>query len=123
MQPIVATFVLALGAWTAQFNEDAQTLSLSHADANVQIVGTLSFEVEGQPWRIGVPRDAVADRLALLDPSGNAQGYLVFNAQGDRLEALVYHRTRQFYQGTLTFKGDVTFRDASFPCRTRAKTG
>ena len=123
MQPIVATFVLALGAWTAQFNEDAQTLFLTHPDANVQIVGTLAFEVEGQPWRIGVPRDAVADRLAILDPRGNAQGYLVFNAQGDRLEALVYHRTRQYYQGTLTFKGDVTFRDQSFPCRTRAKVG
>ena len=51
MHPIVATFVLALGAWTAQFNEDAQTLELSHADANVRIVGTLAFEVEGQPWR------------------------------------------------------------------------
>ena len=57
MQPIVATFVLALGAWTAQFNEDAQTLALSHADANVQIAGTLAFEVDGQPWRVGTPRD------------------------------------------------------------------
>lgn len=122
MHPIVATFVLALGAWTAQFNEDAQTLELSNANANVRIVGTLAFEVEGQPWRIGVPHDAVATRLALLDPKGNAQGYLVFNEQGDRLEALVYHRTRQFYHGTLSFKGNVTFRDESFPCRTRPNT-
>ena len=122
MHPIAATFVLMLGAWTAQFNEDAQTLELSNANANVRIVGTLAFEVEGQPWRIGVPHDAVATRLALLDPKGNAQGYLVFNEQGDRLEALVYHRTRQFYHGTLSFKGNITFRDESFPCRTRPNT-
>ncbi|MGI6400621.1 MAG: alpha-galactosidase [Thermoguttaceae bacterium] len=124
MNMIIASFILALGAWTVQFNEDAQLLTLSNADANVEIVGVLTFEADGnQGWRVGVPRDAVDSRLALLDPDGNAQGYLVFNAEGERLEARVYHRTRQFYHGTLSFKGDVTFRDDSFPCRTRSMVG
>ena len=123
MQPVIAAFVLALGAWTVQFNEDAQTLTLTNADAKVQIAGRLSFHVGEEQWTVGAPRDAVASRLALLDPRGDAQGYLVFNTQGERLEALVYHRTRQFYNGTLSFNGDVTFRDDSFPCRTRAKVG
>lgn len=123
MQPIIAAFVLALGAWTVQFHEDAQTLTLINANANVKIVGVPSFQVGDETWRIGVPRDAVASRLALIAPSGDVQGYLVFNAQGDRLEALVYHRTRQFYEGTFSFRGDVSFRDDSFPCRTRARVG
>ena len=118
MQAVMAAFLLALGAWTVQFNEEAQTLTFQHT-TGAQISGKLAFEVDGTPWRVGLPRDAVKSRLVLIDPNNEAQGYLAFNVQGDRLEALVYHRTRQFYNGVLTFEGDVAFRDDSFPCRTR----
>jgi len=117
MQAVVAAFILALGAWTVQFNEEAQTLTFQHT-TGAQLSGKLAFEVDGTPWRVGLPRDAVKNRLVLIDPNNEAQGYLAFNVQGDRLEALVYHRTRQFYKGVLKFEGDVLFRDDSFPCRT-----
>ncbi len=117
MQAATAAFILALGAWVVQFNEEAQTLTFQHT-TGAQISGKLAFEVEGAPWRVGLPRDAVKSRLVLIEPNNEAQGYLAFNVQGDRLEALVYHRTRQFYNGVLTFEGDVAFRDDSFPCRT-----
>ncbi len=123
MQPVMAAFVLALGAWTAQFNEDAQVLTLTNAESSVELSGELSFIVDDKAWRVCLPRDGVSSRLALVDPNNDAQGYITFSAQGDRLEALVYHRTRQFYNGTLTYKGDVSFREESFPCRTTPAVG
>ncbi len=123
MQPIAALFILALGAWTVEFNEDAQTFKMTHEAAQVVVEGSVAFESKEPGWRIATPRDAVPGRLALLDPAGNAQGYLVFNAQGDRLEALVYHRTRQFYQGTIRFAGVATAPNDAFACSTREKTG
>lgn len=123
MQPVFAAFFLALGAWTAQFNQEAQQLTLTHADSNVSISGRLSFTSSEQDWRIETPRDGVDSRLILVNPNNDAQGYIVFNAQGDQLEALVYHRTRQFYEGRLTFNADILFRNDSFACRTYAKTG
>lgn len=125
MQPVVAAFILSLGAWIVQFDQDAQRLTLNYPESNVSISGKLLFtsEDDDQPWRIELPRDGVDSRLILVNPYNDAQGYIVFNTQGDRLEALVYHRTRQFYNGRLTFQGDVLFRDDSFPCRTRAQVG
>lgn len=118
MTNVVAAFLLALGAWTVSFDADTSRLTLQHSETNVQISGELAFSVDGKDWRVGLPRDAVRDRLALIDPNGEVQGYVAFQGDGDRLEALVYHRTRQFYLGELTFNGDVLFRDDSFPCRT-----
>ena len=122
MQAVMALFVLALGAWTVEFQEESQLLTLTHAETQVVISGELAFTSGDATWRITEPQDGVHDRLALVDPSGNVQGYLRFTTQGDRLEALVYHRTRQFYEGVLSFKGDVLFPEDSFPCRTQAKT-
>lgn len=123
MQNVVAAFLLALGAWSVEFNEATSRLTMTHAETNVQISGELGFVVDGKDWTVAAPRDAVSHRLALVDPQGEAQGYLVFNADGDRLEVLAYHRTRQFYLGEISFRGDVVFRDDSFPCRTRAQAG
>ena len=120
MQNVVAAFLLALGAWSVEFNEATSRLTMTHAETNVQISGELGFVVDGKDWTVAAPRDAVSHRLALVDPQGEAQGYLVFNADGDRLEVLAYHRTRQFYLGEVSFRGDVVFRDDSFPCRTRS---
>lgn len=123
MQAVMALFVLALGAWTVEFQESSQILTLTHAETGVVISGELGFTSGNAAWRVAEPRDGVPGRLALVDPSDNVQGYLTFSAQGDRLEALVYHRTRQFYEGTLSFTGDVVFPADSFPCRTRAQLG
>lgn len=123
MQPVIAAFILALGAWTVQFDQDAQQLTLSCPESNVSIAGRLSFVCGDAQWRVETPRDGVDSRLILVDPNNEAQGYIVFNDKGSGVEALVYHRTRQFYNGVLSFKGDVLFRDDSFPCRTRAQVG
>jgi hypothetical protein len=123
METVAAAFILALGAWTAQFNEDAQVLTLTHAESAIELSGELSFVVGDQAWRVCLPRDGVNTRLALVDVNNETQGYLAFNTQGDRLDALVYHRTRQFYNGTLTYRGQVSFREESFPCRTYPQAG
>ncbi len=123
MHPVVAAFILALGAWTVQFDQNAQQFTFIHEETGVVLSGTLEFTAEGETWRVEEPRDGVMTRLVLVNKNNDAQGYLVFNTQGDRLEALAYHRTRQFYNGVLSFKGDVLFRDGAFPCRTRPQVG
>ena len=123
MHPVVAAFILALGAWTVQFDQNAQQFTFIHEETGVVLSGTLEFTAEGETWRVEEPRDGVMTRLVLVNKNNDAQGYLVFNAQGDRLEALAYHRTRQYYNGVLSFKGDVLFRDGAFPCRTYPQAG
>lgn len=124
MIEVVTCFLLALGAWTVQFNEESQTLSLVNNRGNVLLEGVLSFETQdGEKWRVVPPRDGVKERLGIADAHDEIQGYIVFDAQGERLEATVYHRTRQFYRGVLTFEGKTTFRDDAFPCRTRPQVG
>ena len=123
MHPVVAAFILALGAWTVQFDQNAQQFTFIHEETGVVLSGTLEFTAEGETWRVEEPRDGVMTRLVLVNKNNDAQGYLVFNTQGDRLEALAYHRTRQFYNGVLSFKGDVLFRDGAFPCRTHPQVG
>ena len=124
MIEVVACFLLALGAWTVQFNEESQILSLANNHGDVLLEGGLSFETQdGEKWRVVAPRDGVKERLGIADANDEIQGYIVFDAQGERLEATVYHRTRQFYRGVLTFEGKTTFRDDAFPCRTRPQVG
>ncbi len=123
MHPAIAAFILALGAWTAQFDQETQQLTLTHSSTQTQVVGTLSFKSGDEQWRIELPRDGVETRLILVSPYNDAQGYLTFNAQGDRLEILAYHRTRQFYEGELSFDGKAIVPQDSFPCRTNPKVG
>ncbi|MCF0234646.1 MAG: alpha-galactosidase, partial [Thermoguttaceae bacterium] len=120
MTGIIATLILSLGAWTVSFNEPSALLTLEHPSTGIKIAGTLGFSANGETWRVAASRDGVKNRLALVDPRNEVQGYVVINADGGRIEALVYHRTRQFYAGNLEFRGEILFRDDSFPCRTRA---
>ncbi|MGN0911114.1 MAG: hypothetical protein ACI4NV_06845, partial [Thermoguttaceae bacterium] len=99
MIEVVTCFLLALGAWTVQFNEKSQILSLVNNHGDVLLEGVLSFETQdGEKWRVVAPRDGVKERLGIADARDEIQGYIVFDAQGERLEATVYHRTRQFYR-------------------------
>ncbi|MBR5627368.1 MAG: alpha-galactosidase, partial [Thermoguttaceae bacterium] len=86
----------------------------------VVISGTLGFESNGEKWSVGVARDAVTNRLAIMNPQGLVFGYVTFQVNGNRLELLFHHRTRQFYSGVFTFDGDIDFRPESFACRTTA---
>ena len=117
MTSVAAAFILFLGAWSVQFDESNQNLTLARQDGT-SLTCRLEFSVDGQSWRVERPRDAVPSRLVLVDPNNNAQGYISFNAQGDRLEALVYHRTRQFYNGKLVVRGEIAYKEDAFLCRT-----
>lgn len=122
MIPLGMLFALILGPWNITFNEETAALSLQNPEQNVTIEGTLTFERGDETWKIVRPRDAVPQRLGLLDKNNDIQGYITFQQNGNRLEMLVSHRTRQFYSGVLKFDGTLKFRDYSFPCKTQAST-
>jgi len=114
---------LTLGNWQVTFQEADARLELVNASGEVHISGTLGFTSGDQIWRVAAPRDAVANRLALLDPRGNVQGYLAFQGDGDRLSLLAYHRTAQNYAGQLRMTGNIAFTPDSFACRTQPLKG
>ncbi len=114
---------LTLGNWQVTFQEADARLELVNASGEVHISGTLGFTSGDQSWRVAAPRDAVANRLALLDPRGNVQGYLAFQGDGDRLSLLAYHRTAQNYAGQLRMTGNIAFTPDSFACRTQPFKG
>ncbi len=123
MLTAVALVSLTLGGWQVRFDEQKSELALAHAGGQVALSGQLAFSSSGRRWRIVAPRDAVTDRIALLDEDGDVQGYVSFQANGDRLSLLVYHRTAQSYAGELSLRGEVRFTPDSFACRTRARQG
>ena len=108
--------------WTVAFDADSACLSLQHP-SGAAVTGTLAFQRGDEQWRVGDSRDAVPQRLALLDTQSNVQGYVHVLVQGSRLEMLVHHRTAQFYAGTLSFHGTATLGSTTFACRTSAPTG
>ncbi|MDO5310113.1 MAG: alpha-galactosidase [Planctomycetia bacterium] len=121
IESLVTSLCLTLGFWTVQFNPSNSELTLRH-DSGVAIVGVCALEVGDQVWRLDSSRDGVDARLAFIDANNNAQGYLTFNDQGDRLEMHAYHRTRQFYNGRVLFTGRVYTPRGSFACRTNPDT-
>ncbi|MDR2849220.1 MAG: alpha-galactosidase [Verrucomicrobiota bacterium] len=114
---------LTLGNWQVAFDETDAKLEFAHRLGEARATGTLAFSSGGKPWRVVAPRDAVQRRLALLDPSGDVQGYVTFQEDGDRLSLLVSHRTAQAFEGRLTFSGEVAFTPDSFACRTQPAKG
>ena len=114
---------LTLGNWQVTFQEADARLELVNASGEARVSGTLAFTSGGQDWRVVAPRDAVTNRLALLDPRGNVQGYLAFQGEGDRLSLLAYHRTAQSYAGQLRMTGSVAFTPDSVACRTQPFKG
>ena len=87
------------------------------------MAGILSFAVGQDEWRIDDSRDALPERLALLDGQDNVQGYLHFVAEGTRLKVLAHHRTAQSYRGTLRFRGTAALGDDACACRAAAPVG
>lgn len=118
MNTILTLVTLLLGPWTVTFDEAAGRLELTEKAREITVSGTVAFESGGKSWTVCASRDGVPNRLALVDPAGNVQGYLLFVADGGTLQMRVEHRTRQFYEGTLSFDGEIRFRPDSFPCRT-----
>ncbi|MBR1920834.1 MAG: alpha-galactosidase, partial [Kiritimatiellae bacterium] len=63
------------------------------------------------------------ERLALVDTRGNVDGYVSFQADGEGVSMLVYHRTAFAFAGSLVFSGDVRYRDDAYPCSLSARAG
>ena len=125
-----------VGRWGVSFSDDGARLSLSHADGAAVVSGALSFVGPGKvtgagtgkdpstaAWRVVSPRDGVANRLDLVDTRDNVNGYIAFQADGDGVDMLVYHRTAFAYDGALSFDADVRYRADAYPCSLTPKKG
>ena len=129
MQSACADTAFEAGRWRVSFADEGARLSLAHAGGVAAIDGTLAFEgpaaVTGAgvgrdsrmtAWRVVSPRDGVSDRLALVDPNGNVNGYISFQPDGECVSLLVYHRTAFAYEGTLSFDAAIRYRDDAYSC-------
>ena len=120
---VAALFSLVAGSWQVEFTETDAHLVLTHASGEAVVSGTVGFASGDNAWRVVAPRDAVKNRLALLDPADNVQGYITFQGNGDQLSLLVHHRTAQSFEGKLSFTGEATFASDGFACRTKPVKG
>ena len=134
--PACADVGFAVGRWNVSFSDVNERLVLRHADGCAAIEGRLSAtgpaRVTGAgvgrddttaPWRVVSPRDGARERLALVDTRDNVNGYVAFQAEGDGVSMLVYHRTAFAYSGTLAFDGEIRYRRDAYPCRLAPRAG
>ncbi|NOZ22019.1 MAG: hypothetical protein GXP25_13135 [Planctomycetes bacterium] len=115
------------GEWQVTFTPASAKLTCRHKMSGAVVEGQLSFEAtirdSCQACTFDVSRDTVADRLAIIDPAGDVQGYLHFAAKGGALRILCMHRAAQNYPGLLTFEGEAQLGAESFACRTTPAAG
>ena len=134
MIPFISVVTLIFGSWLVELGQGNQ-LRISSPDLGISITGTIHIDAYGNDsndsnangdssrsqeggWTIVPARDGVADRLAIVDPRGDAQLYILFLAGGDSLQMRVEHRTRQFFPGTVSFDGKIDFPKDSWACKT-----
>lgn len=110
--------LFAMANWSVTFDENTSVLTAKNN--GVAVEGKLSFASNGKNWKIANSRDAVKNRMAIVDHTGDVQGYIVFPRNTDRLEMLFYHRTAQAYRGFMNFDGTVKTNGESFACRSKA---
>ena len=124
------------GRWRVSFVDEGSRLSLAHAGGEASAEGSLSFvgpaAVTGAgvakdagtvAWRVVSPRDGVPNRLALVDAKNNVNGYVAFQADGEGVSMLVYHRTAFAYEGTLSYDAEIRYRADAYPCSLTPKKG
>ena len=121
------------GEWNVSFVPAEQTLTLRHAASGAEVAGRFSFtgpdratDAAAAPtrdWRVASSRDGAPHRLAIVDRNNDAQGYVTFQPNGERLSLLVYHRTALAYRGAFTFAGRITARPDAFAATTQPKVG
>jgi len=97
---------------------EIQHSDVSFGNAYVKISGRLGFESGGAEWLLTDSRDAVKGRSALVDGSGNVQGYCRLVVEGSKAEVMFYHRSAQNFSGCMTLDAKVEFASDAFPCRT-----
>ena len=109
-----------VGNWRIAFDEATGSLSLDNDARQVKLEGKLGFSSNGKEWRVVSSRDAVPDRLSVIDPSGTVRAYVSFRGEGDRLSFTVFHRAGygNEFPGRLAYDAKARVRADSFPCRT-----
>ncbi|NCO40409.1 MAG: hypothetical protein GW911_15475 [Armatimonadetes bacterium] len=116
-------FETTCGDWQVALDFDTCLLSCAHPSSGARVDGRLCFEATfdgaAGEWSVALARDAVADRLALVDGRGDVQGYVQFAGTGGTLRLLCLHRAAQNYPGTLKLLGEARLGADSFACRTR----
>ena len=124
---LLTTIPLFLFAdWNINFDEKTSTLEA--INGGVSIKGKLNFQAYrngGNKWKIANSRDGVKNRMAIVDNTGDVQGYIVFPKKTDELQMLFYHRTAQAYRGLMSYDATITIKDANdtFACRSKAQDG
>ncbi|HPO14215.1 MAG TPA: alpha-galactosidase [Candidatus Hydrogenedentes bacterium] len=123
-----AGWTKTVGGWFVGFHSDTATLACKHTACGAEVSGSLSFQMTNEAgneesWQVVLPRDSITDRLALLDRSGNIQGYVTFGGFGDSLTIQAIHRCAQNYRGTLKFDASARLGDQTFACRTQPLQG
>lgn len=126
--PSSADWTKTVGGWSMKFHPDTATLVCKHTASSAEVSGSLSFQITNEAgkeesWQAVPPRDSVKDRLALLDCSGNVQGYVTFSGSGDSLAIQPIHRSAQNYRGTLKYDASARLGDQTFACRTQPLQG
>jgi len=120
----IPQFERRCGRWAVQFSPATAEFECRHSATTARVSGVLRFERRSpdgaEGWSIESARDAATDRLALVDPDGNVQGYVVFCGDADRLEILAVHRAAQAYAGRLLISGCAELGENTFACRTSA---
>ncbi len=114
--------------WHVEFDPDTVMLVCNHPITGAEVGGKLSFyavreDGKEEAWQVALPRDSVKERLALLDPAGNIQGYVTFGGSGDSLVIHALHRAAQNYRGMLKFDAIARLGEQAFACRTQPLPG
>lgn len=118
---LVCVSANAFSDWKYSFNEEGSVLSLETdgSSGKIRMEGKLKFfsKKDESFWTFSNSRDAVKNRLAIVDAKGDVQAYAVFPQKGEKLTMLFYHRTAQSFEGKIFFEGTL-FVDESdnFPC-------
>ncbi|NQU44887.1 hypothetical protein HQ520_16485 [bacterium] len=113
----------AHSGWMVDFDPENQEMVLSQPDRGISLQGRLCFHrLDGDmshEWRISPPAFKGAQRLWLVDPNGDCQGYLSIRQSADRIQLSLAQRPPQIYQGLLRFEATIGFGKNAFACRTR----
>ena len=118
--PVERDWAESASGGAADFVFDEEMSMLRITAPSFRIDAHLSFVSKDVRWTLSKSRDGVPDRFAIVDPSGNVQGYWVINSEGKRIEILFFHRSAQNYEGVFSLEGKVTFKKDAFACRTHA---
>lgn len=107
----------AFPGWEIYFDDTDSRLMIGRGP--LKMTGRIDLVSGNDRWILSKSRDGIPERYAIVDKQGNVQGYLIMNAEGNRLALQFYHRTAQAYEGILSYEGEISFHEDSYACHTK----